>query len=85
MKSNLSKYVFSFMHDSYGQGSKIMINVENIKNEDDEVRNIKHPDWNKFWNNECENVFSSKVFKTDTEANIWLTSIGMTHNQEDDN
>lgn len=53
--------------------------------DNDDVRDIVHPDFDKYWGNEMENVFSTDNFKTMREAKDWLTSIGMEYDGFTDN
>ncbi len=84
MKHNPKDLYFSLLHDIYGQETKIMINVENINDIEDEIRDVEHFDWKQYWSNVAENTFSSSVFKTDEEAKKWLISIGIKYNSEED-
>jgi hypothetical protein len=60
----------------------------------DDIRDINHKDFDKYWGNACECVFISWdqkwidineygviAFKTIQEAKGWCISIGMVHNQ----
>ncbi len=51
--------------------------------DNDDVRDINHPDFDKFWSNACENVFLSNGFNdfaTIEDARQWCLSIGMIEN-----
>ena len=61
----------------------------------DDIRDIKHPDFDKYWGNSCECVFTANdqefikwlkynvvPFKTIQEAKGWCLSIGMVYNEE---
>lgn len=48
---------------------------EDFENED--IHNINHPDFDKFWFEESENDFSTEHFKNVEDARQWCLSIGM--------
>lgn len=43
----------------------------------DDVRDVVHPDFERYWSNDMENIFSTDHFKTMQEAKDWCISIGM--------
>ena len=48
--------------------------------DNDDIRDVVHPDFDKFWDNACENIFLShgfKHFKSLEDAKKWCLSIGM--------
>lgn len=46
-------------------------------NGDDNVRGVKHTDWDNYWDNVMENTFVSDKFKDKQEAIEWLNDIGI--------
>lgn len=57
----------------------IMLFVMQISDpNNDDIREIDHLDFNKYWDNEMENVFSTLHFQTVDDARKWCISIGMT-------
>ena len=57
---------------------QITISVSDLDELDnDDVREVVHPDFETYWGNEMENVFSTEHFKTMREAIDWCVSIGM--------
>ena len=57
----------------------ISIFVTDLDEQDnDDVREVVHPDFERFWDNDMENVFSTIHFQTIEEARDWCVSIGMT-------
>jgi len=45
--------------------------------DNDDIRDVIHADFDRLWDNACENVFTSDKFKTEEEARKWCLSIGM--------
>lgn len=45
--------------------------------DNDNVGDVVHPDFDKYWDCDCENTFSTTHFTTLKEAEKWLRSIGM--------
>jgi hypothetical protein len=45
----------------------------------DDIRSVKHSDFDTFWTNIMENVFVTDHFETVGEAKDWLKSIGLTY------
>lgn len=48
--------------------------------DNDDIRDVDHPDFDTYWGNACENVFLSNKFddfKDIEEARQWCLSIGM--------
>jgi hypothetical protein len=45
--------------------------------DNDDVRDVIHPDFETYWDNDMENTFSTTHFTTLKEAEKWLRSIGM--------
>lgn len=63
--------------DSWVAG--IFIEVQDTENEDnDDIRSIDHPDFDKYWDNEMECVFKTYHFTSVQDARAWLLAIGMT-------
>jgi hypothetical protein len=53
--------------------------------DNDDIRDVLHPDFDRFWGNACENVFLSngfKDFKTIEDARRWCLAIGMVESTE---
>lgn len=53
--------------------------------DNDDVRDVDHPDFDKYWGNACENVFLSEGFdhfKSLEDARKWCLSIGMVESPE---
>lgn len=51
--------------------------------DNDDIRDIDHPDFDKYWGNAAENVFLSdgfKHFKSLGEAKQWCFEVGMKEN-----
>ncbi len=56
----------------------ITISITDLDEEDnDDIRDVVHPDFEKYWDNDAENIFSTTHFKTMQEAQDWCISIGM--------
>lgn len=56
----------------------ISIFIEDLdESNNDDVRDVVHPDFDRYWGNDCENMFSTRHFKTMQEAKEWCVSIGM--------
>lgn len=58
--------------------NEITIVIEDLTdNDNDDVREVDHPDFDNYWDNMMENVFSSEKFKNMKDAKDWCISIGM--------
>lgn len=57
-----------------GQTSLIIGDLDDSSNDD--IREVDHPDFDKYWYNEMENTFSSDKLNQE-EARKWCLSIGM--------
>ena len=58
--------------------NEITIIIEDLTdNSNDDVREVDHPDFDNYWDNMMENVFSSEKFKNMKDAKDWCISIGM--------
>ncbi len=56
----------------------ITLAVEDLDDpSNDDVREVVHPDFEKYWDNSMENVFETTHFKSMQEAKDWCISIGM--------
>ena len=86
---------FAVTNDSSSFGNGIVLWVSSISHPDyDDIREVDHVDFEKYWGNAMENVFEAheqdyidsekygvKAFKNTQEAIDWCISIGMVHNQ----
>ncbi len=63
-----------------GDGDICLCITDMDEPDNDDIRDVDHPDFDKFWGNACENVFLSdgfKHFKSLEDAKNWCLSIGM--------
>jgi hypothetical protein len=58
-----------------GEISIAVFDLDELDNDD--VREVVHPDFEKYWDNVMENCFVTEHFKTMQEAKDWCISIGM--------
>lgn len=58
--------------------NEITIIIEDLTDSsNDDVREVDHADFDFYWENMMENVFSSTKFRTMKDAKDWCISIGM--------
>lgn len=61
----------------------ICLSIEDITDpSNDDVREVNYPDFDKYWDNVMENVFTSNHFKSLKDAKDWCLSIGMIENDK---
>ena len=86
---------FAVTNDTNAFGNGIVLWVSSLSHPDyDDIREVDHVDFEKYWGNAMENVFEAheqdyidsekygvKAFQTTQEAIDWCISIGMVHNQ----
>ena len=81
-------YEGDYFDDYNGTENSFSIFVRDLDDKsNDGVRDVDHPDFDKYWGNECENMFGPfnkdeieegfEPLNTKTKAREWLISIGM--------
>lgn len=81
MENPLDPKQISFELDVYendGNNEISLFLTDHEYPENDNIREINHPDFEKYWDNIMENTFVTTHFLTLNEARLWLLSIGMT-------
>lgn len=80
MKIKPNRAEFRISQDPDYNETTPTIHIQNLDDEDDDYVQINHKDFNKYWNEDCECVFSTDHFQTVADAKAWCLSIGMTEN-----
>jgi len=72
--------------DTYGGDEGIMIGLVDLEEPDnDGIRDVDHPDFERMFGNDMECVFSSNPdngLETEEDVKNWLLSIGMVEEQD---
>ena len=75
-KLNPNKSAFDITQDpDYGETRPTLFVEDMTDDSNDNVRSVRHPDFDILWSNECENVFRASTQRRVTEKNPNLKAL----------